>query len=152
MTELLKYDFTISSLAQHYFPNHEDREDATQEAYIKLMASTIPEDNSEGWVYKVVSNLFRDIYKSNKRLRELDQHASIGEAIDDECPLSHTERRLEEEEIGRRLSDLPPDLYAVADYYYFKGWNYSQIAQEFSVPVGTVASRLNTARKYLTEK
>lgn len=149
MTELLKYDFTINSLAQHFFPNHEDREDAIQEAYIKLMSSSIPEDNDMGWVYRVVQNLFTDLYNKTKRIHELDQHASIGEAVEEECPLAWTERRAEEEQLGRKLSDLPPDLAVVANYYYFKGWSYKSIAEEFSIPVGTVSSRMNTVRKYL---
>lgn len=151
MNELLKYDFTIQALAQHYFPNPADREDAIQEAYIKLMESTPSDDveQKDGWVWRVVSNLYTDLYNKNKRLRELDRYAAIEEDVEESCPFTYTERLSEETELNRRIDDLPPDLHAVAVNYYFRGMSYAQLAEEFDIPIGTVASRLNTVRKFL---
>ena len=151
MTELIKYDFTINALAQHYFPNPEDREDAAQEARIKLMQLTVPElENAQGWVYRVVSNLFKDIHNKNVRLRELDQYAATDDGLDENSPEVHVSNLQEEQELSIRISDLPAELEAMADMYYFKGLSYRDIAEEFDIPEGTVASRLNTVRRLLT--
>lgn len=151
MNDILSADSRIKSLAQQYFPNNEDREDAVQEAYIKLLSVGVPPalDNQIGWITRVVTNLFRDIYSRNKKVRELDQYASVDEAIDTNCPLSYTERVAEEENLWRRIDDLPADLYVVAHMYYLAGLSYTEIASELSIPEGTVASRLNTIRKFL---
>ena len=151
MNDIINYDFTINTLAQHYFPNPEDREDAAQEARIKLMQLTVPElENAQGWVYRVVSNLFKDIHNKNVRLRELDQYAATEDGLDENSPEVHVENLQEEQELHIRISDLPAELEAMADMYYFKGLSYRDIAEEFDIPEGTVASRLNTVRRLLT--
>lgn len=151
MEHITQYKDLITKLAAAYFPNPEDREDAAQEARIKLMQLTVPElENAQGWVYRVVSNLFKDIHNKNVRLRELDQYAAMDDGLDENSPEVHVENLQEEQELHIRISDLPAELEAMADMYYFKGLSYRDIAEEFDIPEGTVASRLNTVRRLLT--
>lgn len=152
MTALyVTHEQTIKTLAASFFSNYADAEDAIQEANIKLSdMNTEGVDNEAGLVYTIVSNLFKDIHKSNKREREGYCASLLEDLIDDNDPLVLLERNDEEIEMGRRVSDLPADLRVVAEMYYFTGLSYRQIATELGLPQGTVASRLNTARKYLT--
>lgn len=151
MEHITQYKDLITKLATAYFPNPEDREDAAQEARIKLMQFTVPElENAQGWVYRVVSNLFKDIHNKNVRLRELDQYAAMDDGLDENSPEVHVENLQEEQELHIRISDLPAELEAMADMYYFKGLSYRDIAEEFDIPEGTVASRLNAVRRLLT--
>lgn len=141
----------VKSLVSQYFPNPADREDALQEINIKFMyVDSSIMDNEEAWVYAAVRNLCRDIYRANARTNELDQWASIGNGVDDECPLAVLEREQEEEVIERKLEDLPPNLCETGHLYYRVGLNYNAIAAKLNIPEGTVASRMNTVRYYLS--
>lgn len=144
---------TVNILAHSFFPNPTDREDAIQEARIKFMlvdGSAL--DNEEAWTWTAVSNLFKDLYNKNLRQLELDQFASIGNGIDDQCPLSVLEQEEGGDIVERKIEDLPEELSETASLFYRKGMSYAQIAEVTNVPEGTVASRMNTVRRYLTQE
>ena len=140
----------IEKVAGTFFPNPADAEDAVQEAYIKLSeVSNISDvENVGGWVRVIVLNLFRDLYKKDRCMRELDQQAAIFEDRHDDDPLSFLERYSIDGEIGRRIDDMPDDLALTAKLYYLEGRSYKQISDILDIPEGTVASRLSKARSY----
>lgn len=139
----------IEKVAGTFFPNPADAEDAMQDAYIKLSGVTLTGvDNEGGLVRVIVSNLFRDLYNKDKRIRELDQEAAILDDRHDDDPLSILLRYSGDGEVGRRLDDMPSELAFTAKLYYLEGRSYKQISDILDVPEGTVASRLNTARSY----
>lgn len=154
MTDLVERNKkTVQVLAASYFSNPSDREDAIQEAHIKFMhVDATALENEEAWTYRAVSNLFKDIHNKNVRMTELDQYASIGTGVDEECPLVVLEREEGGEIVERKFEDLPEELSSTATMYYRQGKSYIQIAQELNVPEGTVASRMNAVRRYLTEE
>ena len=139
----------IEKVAGTFFPNPADAEDAMQDAYIKLSGVTLTGvDNEGGLVRVIVSNLFRDLYNKDKRIKELDQQAAIFEDRHDDDPLSFLERYSIDVEIGRRIDDMPDDLALTAKLYYLEGRSYKQISDILDIPEGPVASRLSTARSY----
>lgn len=151
MTDFVERNSSIvKGLASQYFPNHADREDAIQEARIKFMYvdTSVLEDES-AWAWTAVSNLFKDIFRQNSRTVELDQFASIGNGVDDQCPLTVLEQEQSGEIVDRKIEDLPEELSLTAMLYYRVGMSYEQIADKLQVPEGTVASRMHTVRRYL---
>ena len=154
MTELFyKHSETIGVVVSSFFPNHADAEDAYQEVHLKLSQLEDRDiwqglDNEGGLVRTVVTNLCRDLYNKDKRTRELDQQAAIFEDRHDDDPLSNLLKYSFDEEVGRKIDDLPSELALTAKLYYLEGRSYKQISDILDVPEGTVASRLNTARRY----
>ena len=53
--------------------------------------------------------------------------------------------------VRKAVAALPDQLQTVVSLVYFRGLKYRQAADELSVPVGTVKSRLHTAIKRLGE-
>lgn len=150
MTELYaKHSQIINNLAAQYFHTKEDQEDAIQEAWFKLAdVSFVNVKNEPAMVYRIVSNLYKDLYYKDKRMKELDQYAGVMEDVDENDPLAITLSIADDDEYSRRLKDMPLDLAQTAQMYYTGGLSYKEIADELSIPEGTVASRLNKARKY----
>ena len=139
----------IEKVAGTFFPNPADAEDAMQDAYIKLSGVTLTGvDNEGGLVRVIVTNLFRDLYNKDKRIRELDQEAAILDDRHDDDPLSILLRYSWDSEVGRRLDDMPSELAFTAKLYYLEGRSYKQISDILDIPEGTVASRLSKARSY----
>ena len=150
MEHITQYKDLITKLAAAYFPNSADKEDAIQEAYVKFMFVDLSAvENRYSWMYSAVQNLFRDLYSKANKMRDLDQHASIEEAIDDNDPLYCAIKEEEETGLSRSIDDLSDELSIVASMYYLDGMSYKDIAHCLGIPEGTVASRMNTVRKYL---
>lgn len=150
MTDLFsKHKVMIANLANLYFPNPADAEDAMQEAYIKFVDVEIfGVDNEAGLVRVIAANFFKDLYSKERRLRELDQQAAILEDIDESDPLMLALLLEEDTECDRTLEVMPLDLSATAKLYYINGLSYRQIAAQLDIPEGTVASRLYKVRQY----
>jgi RNA polymerase sigma-70 factor (ECF subfamily) len=145
-----KHEYLVRSTASSFFQNPADEDDAVQEAYIRLAEiGVVPDvENEAGWVRVILLNLFRDLYKKDRRMRELDQQAAIFEDIDENDPQMLALMLEEDSEYLRTLDDMPTDLAETARLYYTRGMSYRQIAEELNIPEGTVASRLNSARQY----
>ena len=77
-----KYENMIKALTRDYFPVKEDAEDAAQEIAIKLltMKDSPPQDNEAGWMYVVIDNACKDIYRAAKR-----RQGAINIAFDSPC-------------------------------------------------------------------
>ena len=151
MTDVFtKHHAVIRRAANNFFPIKEDSEDAMQEAYLKLSGMEFVDiENEQGLVHTIASNLFRDLYKKSQRIKELDQYAAVEVDVDEHDPCSILEQETQEDEAGRRIDDLPEELKETASLYYLQSLSYKDIADRLSIPEGTVASRMSTARKHL---
>jgi len=47
------------------------------------------------------------------------------------------------------MNDLNEDQRFIIEYIYFKGYTYSEVSEEFDIPLGTVKSRLRAAIQVL---
>lgn len=151
MTDLhLKYADLVDKVCSGFLAIREDQEDARQEILLKLSTLEIPvTENEPGYVYTVASNMLRDIVKRAKRRLEVESSVVQESIVDEDDPLAVLEREEEEGVVEILISDLPTDLRVTAEMYYYKGMDYKTIADELSIPEGTVASRLNKARNIL---
>ena len=151
MRDLFEHDKTVKAVASHYFRDTAEKEDAVQEIYIKLLSVTWPDSAPTSWVWNVGANVCRDLHNKITRQRELDQHASVGDAIDESDPLHSLLTDEKEDELALRIGNLPEDLVVVARMYYTLDYDYRTISRILNLPQGTVASRMNTARRLLME-
>lgn len=146
----VEYAAMVEDVCSNFLSIREDQEDAAQDILLKLSTLNIPEtENEGGYVYRVISNVLKDFIRKNKRRIEVEARAAMEESVDEDDPLTVMEREEEEEVTEILISDLPIDLRVTAELYYYKGLDYKTIADELSIPEGTVASRLNKARKLL---
>ena len=77
--------------------------------------------------------------------------AADGQTIDAEEVADHRqtdglEAIVLREHLARALGGLPPSLRAVVELTYLHGYKYSEIAEIVDCPVGTVKTRMRTAR------
>lgn len=54
-------------------------------------------------------------------------------------------------DLARALKQLKPELRAVVELTYYNGYLYSEIAEILECPVGTVKTRMMTARRHLRD-
>lgn len=144
----LKYDNIISNLAREFFYDRDDRQDAEQEARIKLLNLKLPDGNPGGFVYTVIKNLFIDIKRKGGVLGSTPALDNISEDVDND-PLTVMINSLDEDSLSERLSDASNELYETAMMFYVKDMSYKDIANALNIPTGTVSSRMSAVRKLL---
>jgi len=135
----------------------QDAEDALHDCYLRLVAQ--PDTISmirqrRAWVFRVVRNLCLDRLRKQRRhsdplvQTDIAQHLHVagGQAVT-------SEQRLESADALKRAYDaikrLPPDEAQTLSLAVAEGLSYDDIAFITDVPVGTVRSRLNRARRML---
>ncbi|XDA99873.1 sigma-70 family RNA polymerase sigma factor [Sulfitobacter sp. LCG007] len=75
---------------------------------------------------------------------ELDE-ALLSDGSDTETTVMH------KKDLAAALRQLSPELRAVVEFTYYNGYLYTEIAEILECPVGTVKTRMMTARKRLRE-
>lgn len=114
------------------------------------------------WMYRITSNLAKNRYVVENRERERytsleapmpgDEDAKPREWADTGIsPRSRAEGREELAILHERLGDLEPEWREVIVLRYFEELSYEEIAAVLEVPLGTVKSRINRARRLLRE-
>ena len=129
-------------------------EDAAQETFIQAwlhLASYRPQASLRNWLYRIALNAATDMLRKERRI--------LPGALDDlDLPDSGPgpEARFFQEEraaaIRKAVLSLPAACRAVLVLREYEGLSYQEIAETVDIPLGTVMSRLNYARKLLRNK
>ena len=164
-TLIRPHEASLYGAAFHLTRNTSDAEDLVQETMLRAYSriDTFREDGSvRAWLHTILRNLFINSYR--KRSREpqqvtFDAHddtlraapggsgssASAGDAhlTPERVVLS----RMDEAALLRAVGQLPAEFREVIVLADVQGLAYKEIADRLALPVGTVRSRLNRARK-----
>lgn len=127
----------------------ENADDLTQQVFLHLLKTL---DRFAGrskfstWLYRVASNeALQFLRKNSKR----NNSAILHEPTDDRP--SETSRFDDRELLENALSQIAPELRSVFLLREQEGMSYHELALVFDIAEGTVASRLNRARRLLRE-
>lgn len=137
--------------------NHEDAQDAVQDAFVKTWQSLGQFDLSRSfgpWFFQILRNKCRDALRSRKSrfAREtVDEHMELRHASSEDGPERRLERRLAKERIWNALEQIGEDHREIIVLKELQGFRYGEIAGILNIPEGTVASRLYHARRALAE-
>ena len=136
--------------------NRADAEDLVQETYLKAYQKFHqyqPGTNIKAWLYRILTNTYITSYRKEQRspkrassdtvedwqLADAASHSAEVEALES-LPSSQLRDALDSLSEEHRMVVLMADV---------EGMSYKEIAEELGVPMGTVMSRLNRARKNL---
>jgi RNA polymerase sigma-70 factor (ECF subfamily) len=144
----------IFRMAVSFTRRRQEAEELTQEVYLKLWQNLhLYQDGSSfrAWAYRVARNLFVDAYRRARHERRatwLDpEFLESLPGGDDPHARAVRHERLELARSG--LEGLQEELAQVILLRDFADWSYEDLAAELDVPLGTVKSRLNRARREL---
>ena len=129
-------------------------EDAAQETFIQAwlhLSSYRPQTSLRNWLYRIAINAAMDMLRKEKRI--------LPNALEDlqlSDPLPGPETVFSQGErtalVQKAVLSLPDASRAVLVLREYEGMSYHEIADALDIPVGTVMSRLNYARKLLKDK
>lgn len=141
-------------LAVSFTRHRGEAEDLTQEVYLRLWQNLHrwePGTSFRAWAFRVARNLFIDAYRraAHERKATWVDPAFLEGLAGGEDPHALAVRRQRLEMARAALARLPDELSRLLLLRDFADWSYEELAEELGVPLGTVKSRLNRARREL---
>lgn len=139
-----RYRDRVVRLASHVLHNPREAEDVAQEAFVKAfrqIGQFRGESGFYAWLYRIVINLCLDRMRRKCTTAELPLEENICNFV---AINPDVEKRLSVEQV---LNSLTPPMRAALILREIEGLEYAEIADVLSIPLGTVRSRLNTARE-----
>ncbi len=134
----------------------QENEDIEQEVYIKVwQKSDRYEEQGKftGWIGTIAKNFSKDyLQSSTKKIQDnsCSDENKVNEIKDkSDNPESAFIRKERQKRIVKAINSLKPKLREVIMMYEIDGLSYEYIAQALNCPIGTVKSRLFTAKQEL---
>ncbi len=148
-SNLLNFAYMLTS-------NRDDAYDLLQDTTLKALDNEekyAEGTNFKGWVFTIMRNIFINNYRRGVRA------ATIVDTTDNLCHLNLSqdsgidspEDSYGATEIQVAINELSAD-YREPFSMHVAGYKYEEIAQQLSLPLGTVKSRIYYARKRLQER
>lgn len=145
----------MKSLAMQLTRNVEDANDLVQETLLKAFRYKqhfVEGTNLKGWLFTILKNTFINNY------RRMSKRKTFLDSTDNTFYLDSTSLREENrgeltfirKDLESAIAKLPDDIR-----YTFtrnmEGYKYHEIAEELTIPIGTVKTRIFVARRILRD-
>lgn len=151
--QICLHKLSLKTFAIRFTKNDDDADDLVQDTLLKAIRySKLYKEgtNLRAWLYTIMRNTFINDYRRSSKQQK------IVETTDDLTSFQlakSADRNLGEnlfvnEDIHKALKNLPAD-YLIPFIKYFEGYKYHEIADELSIPIGTVKTRIHMARQSL---
>ena len=137
------------AVARAIVVNHEDAEDAVQEAFLhayRALHRFLPDQAFGAWLHRIVANAALDITRRRK-VRDADElPETVASPFRDPAEASELRTRLKE-----ALDSLPARQRAVIVLHDVEGFKHAEIGATLGIPEGTARSDVHYARSHLRE-
>lgn len=147
---LHRYRDRAVRLAAHVLHNPREAEDVAQEAFVKAFRQIGQFRRDSGfyaWLYRIIINLCLDRMRRKCTTSEMPLDEGVLPSL--AAPASDMDKRLI---VAQVLDSLTPPMRAALVLREVEGLEYAEIAAVLDIPVGTVRSRLNTAREQFRKR
>ena len=152
--KVLEYIDHLYNLAVHMTQNKQDAEDLVQETVLRAYRFFHKFErgtNFKAWIMTILRNIYINQYR--KRIKEpikiefeeVEDFISLPE-------ISGAQEEIFSETIKSSIDKLPEELRTTITLFYVDGFSYKEIAKVMNSPLGTVMSRLYTARQILKKQ
>ena len=166
------YGKDILLKAKSITKDHEDAEELTQDTLLKIRKGIFSfrgESSLKTWIFRIISNLSINRLKKVKR-RGSDVTTSLDAAISasaneesfstfadilpssDMSPADILERSDNEAIMNEAMQSLPKEYAEIMHMRVAEELSYEEIAQKLGLSIGTLKSRIASARVCLSEK
>jgi RNA polymerase sigma-70 factor (ECF subfamily) len=147
------YKVRLFSLLYRLVGNREEAEDILQETFLRVYRQKESYDfnySFSTWIYTIALNLCRNLYKRKKKVRFLGMDSLVNRP-DPNSENFGNKNRLSSILEGA-ISSLPFKYRTVFLLRDVDQLSYEEVASTLNLPLGTVKSRVNRARRILQRK
>ena len=152
----------VYAAALHILQNHSDADDATQETFVRAYKGLGTFDGRSDfftWLYRITVNTALNALRGGKRGAALAQRGSTEAAHiggrpeslgqDGADPAQKAQQSAEVQRVLEAIAELSPSLRVTIVLATIEDLPHKQIAEILEIPEGTVAWRVNEARRLL---
>ena len=132
-------------------------EDVTSETFTRAFAQRhrfdLTRDDARPWLFGIATNLLRNQARSEVRqLRAYTRHGADDRSHDDHAASdARLDAAARTRELAAALESLHPGDREALLMFAWNDMSYEDIAEALGIPVGTVRSRLNRARRIVQQ-
>jgi RNA polymerase sigma-70 factor (ECF subfamily) len=154
----------VYAAALHILGNHSDADDATQETFVKAFRALTTFDGRADfftWLYRITVNTALNTLRGGKRGTALSEKSgaeaahvggrpeSLGQSAP--TPAQKAQQGAEVQRVLEAIAELSPSLRVTLVLATIEDLPHKQIAEILEIPEGTVAWRVNEARRLLRQ-
>jgi RNA polymerase sigma-70 factor (ECF subfamily) len=155
-----KYRDSVSSFIQGIIAQTQDVEDICQESFDKAfrsLPSYNPKWSFSTWLFTIAQNTSLDYYRKKKTnlspMNNFDSMEGNLGAVDlAQSPEESLITQQTFEELIKAIKALDIKYRKVAELRFIHEFAYEEIAKELNLPVNTVKTHINRAKKLLNDK
>jgi RNA polymerase sigma factor (sigma-70 family) len=143
-SRLVEHNDSLRGFAYNLTRNTDDALDLIQETFLKALLykdSFTNQSNFKAWLMTIMKNTFINAYnrsiKGNRIVEEITALSSNSH--------NNTEIIINTKELNKAINALKDD-YKIPMQRFIDGFKYHEIADELKLPIGTIKSRIFTAR------
>ncbi len=154
---IARYGERIYNLAYRFTGNNGEAEELTQDIFLKLYSNLSRYRGDVplvAWSLRLSRNLCIDHFRHH-RLRQQSEVVSeevLQHLPNTDDPHQHSWLRERRRLVHRTLAQMPEDQATVVLLRDLQGMSYDEVSVFLDLPVGTVKSRLNRARRELIQR
>ncbi|MBL4623955.1 MAG: RNA polymerase sigma factor [Flavobacteriales bacterium] len=150
----------LMSVCYRYKKDKSEAEGLMNQGFLKILTNLDKYSENvpfEAWSRKIMINTIIDEYRKNKKNKETIEYADFQESTYDHHSVDYNEadKQFNAEELKLMLLKLPDMSRKVFNLYAVDGYSHKEIAEMFSISVGTSKWHVSFARaelKKLIEK
>jgi RNA polymerase sigma-70 factor (ECF subfamily) len=149
----------LYSYARTLTRNHAEAEDLVQETYlraIRAMERLRPDSNIKAWLFTILRNVWFNQLRQWRRAPKIvelesDETGPIGVADSAKDPHAIYVDKIEQEQVRHAIQQLSIEHREIIILREYEELSYREIATVLECPLGTVMSRLASARSKLRD-
>jgi RNA polymerase sigma-70 factor, ECF subfamily len=155
-----RYKNQLFNFAFRFLGNHYEAQDVVQETFVRLFTKKHAYQRIakfSTWIYTITGNLAKTELRKRKRknLTPISQMGHDDQLYEIEDIYANPEKDVDsiltETLLQGAINQLPPRFKQVVILVDIQEMSYDEVAEIMHVPLGTIKSRLNRARKKLAK-
>lgn len=145
----------VYGLAMKLVGDHNTADDIAQETFVRVyrnLATLSDISRVVGWVFRIVSNLSKDYYRSKTRDKNLASGWKDAQGLKHKDDMDSDDKEHLRKSLASAMEELSDKHREVFSLHVVDEFSHQEIAKMLNIPEGTAWSRLNYARASLREK
>jgi RNA polymerase sigma factor (sigma-70 family) len=141
------YSSSLYGIIYRVVQQQELAEDLLQETFVKIWNSFTAFDSQKGRLFTWMVNIARNLSIDKLRSKDFKNNAKnqdIENTVNFVDEQRNTVINLDTLGVRELVDKLKPDQKSILDLIYFRGYTHIEAAEELSIPLGTVKTRLRT--------
>ena len=147
------YKVKLFNLLYRLLGNREEAEDILQETFLRVYRERESYDfnySFSTWIYTIALNLFRNVYKKRKKIKFSNMDVLLNRPDPNSDNFGNKNRL--NTLLEREIFSLPLKYKNVFLLREVDQLSYEEVALALNLPLGTVKSRVNRARRILQKR